>query len=85
MYLLQLLYGWSNLEWHPSQGKPYISTGAIVGSIPTVIALIFLFIVLRVGLSFFSFDLTGFERDNDMFLPKLHHPKSCRLILGMMC
>jgi hypothetical protein len=44
-----------------------------------------LFIVLRVGLSFFSFDLTGFERDNDMFLPKLHHPKSCRLILGMMC
>jgi hypothetical protein len=54
---VQLLYGWSNLEWHPSQGKPYISTGAIVGLIPTAIALIFSFIALRVGLFFFIFHL----------------------------
>ena len=87
MHLLQLLYGCSNLEWHPSQGKSYISTGANVGSIPTAIALIFSFIAFASGsvLFHFSFDLTGFERDNDMFLPELHRPKSCCLILSMMC
>lgn len=59
--LIQLLYRWSNLGWHPSQGRePYMSTRASVGPAPTVTAVlqhsdIFCFDVLRVDLVPFFF------------------------------